>query len=376
MGCWMGPSTVLACLLLLRPLPSPACPAVCRCSLGEVDCSERALRDVPQSLSANTSTLWLGYNFITVLGPHSFPPLPGLLLLSLPHNRLALIHSQALVGLGALQELDLSNNYLTVLTPETFLPLTSLATLNLGSNMLGELEPGVLHTLPQLRTLLLQDNPWVCSCGILPLWRWLSHNREKVRGECPEDRVPKPPTRSTLAGHPIGAEAGPSTLAASWPWAHVVSARGGTARFPRTRPQAMAAPVFAWVDASLGLVPGAHPRPPAGTAWRGGLGNGPATGTQHRPQWHQSCHEKNLLLCRAPKQLNKYPIMAFGNESFRQCQETPLSAQHYITFLIIGPFSFMASIFFCTFMGSIIVIYHNLRRESHFWRRPRICRGC
>ncbi|XP_075375470.1 leucine-rich repeat-containing protein 26 [Mycteria americana] len=267
MGCWMGPSTVLACLLLLRPLPSPACPAVCRCSLGEVDCSERALRDVPQSLSANTSTLWLGYNFITVLGPHSFPPLPGLLLLSLPHNRLALIHSQALVGLGALQELDLSNNYLTVLTPETFLPLTSLATLNLGSNMLGELEPGVLHTLPQLRTLLLQDNPWVCSCGILPLWRWLSHNREKVR-------------------------------------------------------------------------------------------------------------EKNLLLCRAPKQLNKYPIMAFGNESFRQCQETPLSAQHYITFLIIGPFSFMASIFFCTFMGSIIVIYHNLRRESHFWRRPRICRGC
>ncbi|KAF1554770.1 Leucine-rich repeat-containing protein 26, partial [Eudyptes schlegeli] len=266
MGCWRGPSSVLACLLLLRPLPSPACPAACRCSSGEADCSKHALREVPQSLSANTSTLWLGYNFITALGPQSFPPLPGLLLLSLPHNHLGLIHSQALVGLGALQELDLSNNYLTALTPETFLPLTSLATLNLGSNRLGELDPGVLHALPQLQALLLQDNPWVCSCGILPLWHWLSHNREKVR-------------------------------------------------------------------------------------------------------------EESLLLCRVPEHLNEYPIMDFRNESFRQCQETSLSAQHYITFLIIGPFSFMASIFFCTFMGSIIVVYHNLRRESHFWRRPRICRG-
>uniref|UniRef100_A0A8D0EHF2 Leucine rich repeat containing 26 n=1 Tax=Strix occidentalis caurina TaxID=311401 RepID=A0A8D0EHF2_STROC len=254
-----GPSTVLACLLLLRPLPSPACPAACRCSSGEVDCSKHALHEVPQNLPTNTSTLWLGYNFITVLGPHSFPSLPGLLLLSLPHNHLGLIHSQALVGLGALQELDLSHNLLTVLSPETFLPLTSLATLNLGSNRLGELEPGVLHVLPQLRALHLQDNPWVCSCGILPLWRWLSHNREK-----------------------------------------------------------------------------------------------------------------SSLLCRLPEQLNKYPIMAFGNESFRQCQETSLSAQHYVIFLIIGPFSFMASIFFCTFMGSIIVVYHNLRRESHFWRRPHI----
>ncbi|XP_017929618.2 leucine-rich repeat-containing protein 26 [Manacus vitellinus] len=147
----------------------------------------------------------------------------------------------------------------------TFLPLASLATLNLGSNRLGELEPALLSALPQLRALLLQDNPWVCSCGILPLWRWLSLNREKVR-------------------------------------------------------------------------------------------------------------EKSLLLCRVPEQLNQYPIMAFGDESFRQCQETSLSSEQYITFFIIGPFSFIASIFFCTFMGSVVVFYHSLRRGSHCWRRPRICR--
>lgn len=193
MGCWKVPSPVLGLLLLLGPPHSPACPAACRCSPAEADCGERGLRQVPWSLSANTSALWLGYNFIAMLGPRSFPPLPGLRLLSLVHNRLELIHGQALLGLGALRELDLSHNRLSVLTPDTFVPLTSLATLNLGSNRLGELEPGVLAALPQLRALFLQDNPWVCSCSILPLWRWLSHNREKVRGECPEGCAPSPP---------------------------------------------------------------------------------------------------------------------------------------------------------------------------------------
>lgn len=87
-----------------------------------------------------------------------------------------------------------------------------------------------------------------------------------------------------------------------------------------------------------------------------------------------SLPEKSLLLCRVPEQLNKYPIMAFGDESFRQCQDTSLSPQHYIAFFTIGPFSFLASIFFCTFLGSLVVFYHSLRRESHCWRSPRVCR--
>ncbi|KAM3660261.1 leucine-rich repeat-containing protein 26 [Ammospiza maritima maritima] len=266
MGCWRLPGPVLGLLLLLLCPPAPAaCPAACRCSPGEADCSERGLLEVPWSLSANTSTLRLAHNFISVLGPRSFPPLPGLRLLSLAHNRLELIHPQALRGLGALQALDLSHNHLSVLTPDTFRPLTGLATLDLTNNRLGQLEPGVPGALPQLQALLLQDNPWVCSCSILPLWRWLRRNRDKVR-------------------------------------------------------------------------------------------------------------EKNLLLCRVPEQLNKYPIMAFGDESFRQCQDTSLSPEHYIAFFTIGPFSFLASIFFCTFLGSLVVFYHSLRRESHCWRTPRVCR--
>ncbi|XP_009666393.2 leucine-rich repeat-containing protein 26 [Struthio camelus] len=264
MGSWRG--TLLACLFLLHPLPSPACPAACRCSSGEVDCTECDLHEVPENLPANTSTLWLGYNFITILRSGSFPFLPVLLRLSLPYNHLGKIHSQALVGLGELQELDLSNNYLTALTSETFLPLTSLIVLNLGSNRLGELEPRVLYALPQLQELFLHSNPWVCTCSIQPLWHWLNLNGEKMK-------------------------------------------------------------------------------------------------------------EKSLLLCRFPEQLNKYPIVAFRNESFRQCQDNSLLAQDYAFFLLIGPFSFLASIFLCTFVGSITVICHNLHRESCSWRRFPACTG-
>lgn len=194
MGVWRGPSTVLALLLLLCPLPAPACPTACRCWAGDVDCRQRALHEVPPRLPTNASTLWLGYNFIAVLRARAFPSLPALLRLSLPHNHLGMIDRQALVGLGALQELDLSNNYLAMLSPESFLPLGSLVTLNLGNNRLEELGAGVLSALPQLHELFLHGNPWVCSCSILPLWRWLGHNRDKVPGECPKP----PPAPSSL----------------------------------------------------------------------------------------------------------------------------------------------------------------------------------
>uniref|UniRef100_A0A8C9EKC6 LRRNT domain-containing protein n=1 Tax=Pavo cristatus TaxID=9049 RepID=A0A8C9EKC6_PAVCR len=256
----------LVCLLLLPRIwehPGSACPRTCLCWAGDVDCRQRALHEVPLLLPTNASALWLGYNLITMLGARSFPSLPVLLRLSLPHNRLEKIHRQALLGLGALQELDLSDNYLSVLSPETFLPLTSLSVLNLGYNRLEELEAGVPRALPQLQAIFLNGNPWMCSCSILPLWRWLGHNREKVPGECPGECVPTPP---------------PS--------------------------------------------------------------------------------------------LNTYPIMAFGNDSFQQCQKVPLSAQHYAAFLLIGPFSFLASIFCCTLIGSVVVVYQHLRKEPQTWRSP------
>ncbi|NXL94690.1 LRC26 protein, partial [Alectura lathami] len=265
-GGWRCPSTLLALLLLLCPQLMLACPPTCHCWAGVVDCRQRALHEVPPLLPANASTLWLDYNIIAVLRARAFPCLPALLRLSLPHNHLEKIHRQALLGLGSLKELDLSDNYLAVLSPETFLPLVNLTVLNLGYNRMEEMEAGVLHALPQLQVVFLQGNPWVCSCSILPLWRWLVHNREKVP-------------------------------------------------------------------------------------------------------------EKSLLQCMFPDSLDMFPIMAFGNESFQQCQKTSLSAQDYAVFLVIGPFSFLASIFCCTLMGSIVVVYQHLRKEPQFWKRLLSCRG-
>lgn len=206
MAGWRGPATLLA-FLLLCPLPSPSCPAICRCSSGEVDCRYRALRFVPENLPTNARAMWLGYNHFAVLKAHSFRSQRALQNLSLRNNVLVSIHSQALAGLGALRELDLSNNYLTVLTAETFLPLPGLVVLNVGANKLGQLPPEVLKALPRLqelflhsnalrslhasvflnltavRSLTLQGNPWACTCKIQPLFLWIMGNRDKIQGK-------------------------------------------------------------------------------------------------------------------------------------------------------------------------------------------------
>lgn len=236
-GGWRGPSVLLVLLLLLCPLPAPACPHTCHCQAGDVDCHQRDLHEVPRLLPTNASTLWLDYNLIAVLRAHAFPSLPVLLRLSLTHNRLEKIHRQALLGLGTLQELDLSDNYLSVLSPETFLPLTSLSILNLGYNRLEQLEAGVLPALPQLQVIFLNGNPWMCSCSILPLWRWLEHNREKVPGECPRECVPTPPPAPPSLGSPISCQA-------------LGAGAGVPARFPKASP--------IWVDLSSDLVPRGH----------------------------------------------------------------------------------------------------------------------
>ncbi|XP_074871949.1 leucine-rich repeat-containing protein 26 [Carettochelys insculpta] len=201
-----GPATFLT-FLLLCPLPCPGCPAVCRCSFGEVDCSYRALRGVPENLPTNASAVWLGYNHIAVLQANSFLWQRALQSLSLRSNVLVSIHSQALAGLGELQELDLSNNFLTVLTAEIFLTLSGLVTLNVGNNRLGQLPPEVLRAVPSLQelylhsnalkslhssvflnlsalhSLTLQGNPWACTCDIQPLFLWLMSNRATIQEE-------------------------------------------------------------------------------------------------------------------------------------------------------------------------------------------------
>ncbi|XP_060106591.1 leucine-rich repeat-containing protein 26 [Heteronotia binoei] len=195
---------ILIAFLLLPLSTSSGCPAVCSCSSGEVNCMDLQLRLVPDGLPANATAILLDYNNIAVLQNRTFKDQHMLRRLSLHSNIIVSVHRQALVGLGELQELDLSGNSLTTLSPETFFPVPSLTVLKLGNNKLVSLDPELLEALPHLQTLSLHgnaltslssaffenlpalyslkldNNPWVCTCGIQPLFQWLTDNVDKV----------------------------------------------------------------------------------------------------------------------------------------------------------------------------------------------------
>jgi len=77
---------------------------------------------------------------------------------------------QVFVGLVNLQTLDLSNNRLIFLPA---LSLPKLLTLNLQSSGVESVSQSIVHTLPQLRDLLLEDNPIKCS-DLLGIAEWAS----------------------------------------------------------------------------------------------------------------------------------------------------------------------------------------------------------
>uniref|UniRef100_A0ABM5F5F6 Leucine-rich repeat-containing protein 26 n=1 Tax=Pogona vitticeps TaxID=103695 RepID=A0ABM5F5F6_9SAUR len=227
-------------LLLLSPLAAGACPEICRCSSGRVDCREHRLRFAPGGLPANATAILLDYNRIAVLQEGTFVAQSALRQLSLQGNALVSVHRQALAGLGQLEELDLSGNYLTLLLPGTFAPVPNLKMLHLGNNRLlrlppelvgalphlqvlsvqgnalTSLGPGFFESLPSLGHLRLDGNPWVCSCAIQPLSRWLVDNVDKVPAV--ESVFCKRP--AALAHHPIAAIGNKSFALCQEPWLH------------------------------------------------------------------------------------------------------------------------------------------------------------
>ncbi|KAG8141884.1 hypothetical protein E2320_006553 [Naja naja] len=186
--------TALTIFLFLPRFPASGCPDVCSCFLGKVNCVDRGLRLVPLQLPMNTTTLLLEHNLIATLQNGTFAAQKALRRLSLRNNVLTSIHRLALVGLHELQDLDLSDNSLSLLHPETFLPVPTLRTLTLGDNRLLRLGPeipralphlrglflhrnalsdlpaGFFESLPSLSYLTLEGNPWICSCGLWPLF--------------------------------------------------------------------------------------------------------------------------------------------------------------------------------------------------------------
>uniref|UniRef100_A0A671WH65 Trophoblast glycoprotein n=1 Tax=Sparus aurata TaxID=8175 RepID=A0A671WH65_SPAAU len=199
-------------LLLAVALACHGCPDKCSCDSQTVKCLNQDLDEIPQSLPANTTVLFVTGNNISRISVDSFPTrleqltdlylsgneleyvdamvfdnLPNLVRLDLSSNNIQnfneeafprdyplqilnlsrsfLNHSLVDMVLSVLQKgnllqlkvLDLSNNDLVILPDDVLAGLPSLLTLSLQNSSIISIENGTLR-VPPLRDLDLRDN--------------------------------------------------------------------------------------------------------------------------------------------------------------------------------------------------------------------------
>lgn len=297
---------------------SRACPEACACDPGGlVNCSGRALPEVPAGLSPRARDLRLDRNRVHALPPGAFVGAAALLRLDLRGNGLRRVHARAFWGLGALQQLDLGANQLEALAPGTFAALRALRSLSLAGNRLARLEPATLGALPLLRALSLRDNelsalapgllaglpalralrlrgnPWACGCALRPLCAW-------------------------LRGHPLPAPGEPG--------AGRGGGAGGTGRPP--------------------LPPG------------------------HRVTPCPCPAEAETLLCVSPGRLTLSPLTAFPDAAFSHCAQ-PLAPRDLAVIYVLGPLSFLASLAACLALGLVVTACHARRQRGASRAPPR-----
>lgn len=144
-------------------LPAIACPSQCVCKWKNgkryVECSDKELKAIPNSLDSETQVLDFTGNDLQVLQKETFHKLGLLDLQKIYLQRCSLqkIEDTAFKGLANLVELDLSNNYLTVVPSSNFVHFPSLMRLSLNNNPITSIKTRCFHNLNYLSTLELTD---------------------------------------------------------------------------------------------------------------------------------------------------------------------------------------------------------------------------
>lgn len=210
--------------------PPSSCQTVCACKWKggkqTVECIERALIAIPESIDANTQVLDMSGNNLQILprdtfirtglvnlqkvylrncrigqiDNDAFKGLTNLVELDLSFNLLTAIPSLALTHIASLRELtmasnpiqkvesfafaathsltklDLSHCDIQTIAPDAFKDLVALHSLKLNGNKLSELRPRTIETLRRLHNVELHDNPWLCDCRLRAAKIWLKDN--------------------------------------------------------------------------------------------------------------------------------------------------------------------------------------------------------
>ncbi|XP_060682518.1 SLIT and NTRK-like protein 1 [Hemiscyllium ocellatum] len=205
------------------------CEKMCSCTEVEgvlhINCEEKGISDL-QHYSAPTSRfyqLFLHHNSLSKLFPNEFANFYNAVTLHLENNGLHDIIPGAFLGLQLLKRLHINNNKIKGFRRHTFLGLDDMEYLQADFNLLRDIDPGafrdlnelevlilndnllsslppdlfqnvpithldlrgnrlktlpydgILELIPGVAEILLDDNPWDCTCDLLPLKEWLEH---------------------------------------------------------------------------------------------------------------------------------------------------------------------------------------------------------
>lgn len=212
-----------------RPPIPIICPTGCLCNLHindlglTVNCKEKGFHNISELLPRplNAKKLYLSGNLIQKIYRSDFWNFSSLDLLHLGNNRISYVQEGAFVNLPNLKSLYLNGNDIERLTPGMFRGLQMLSYLYLEYNVIREIQPAAFSLIPNLQLVFLNDNllrtlptdafagtslsrvnlrnnyflylpvngildhldsivqidlhqnPWECSCDIVPLKQWI-----------------------------------------------------------------------------------------------------------------------------------------------------------------------------------------------------------
>ncbi|KAI7801974.1 SLIT and NTRK-like protein 2 [Triplophysa rosa] len=210
-----------------RKTSKDICKNRCSCEEKEnalnINCENKGFTTVSQFQPPQNkiSQLFLNGNFLTKLSPNEFFNYGNVTSLHLGNNGLQEIKTGGFNGLKNLKRLHLNNNNLEIIREDTFFGLESLEYLQADYNYISAIEAGAFNKLNKLKVLILNDNlllslpnnifrfvmlthldlrgnrlktlpfagvlehiggimeiqleenPWNCTCDLIPLKAWL-----------------------------------------------------------------------------------------------------------------------------------------------------------------------------------------------------------